>query len=554
MKLISFLIRNHRGPLVLAVIASAVTGVSNTGLLAVLNLILKESRYSMPALVTAFIVLCLALPISRFVTEILLTRVAQQSLLDFRLKISRQILSIPLTRLEEFGAHRLMAGLTEDLPVIANVVSLLSLLCINIAMIAGGLIYLGWLSLTGLLAVLGMIVLIVACYKLVVTKARGFFMLARNQGDQLFNHFRSLTDGIKELKLHRRRREMFISQVLQSTATSFRGNMVKGSTIYTAAASGGQALFFAIIAIVLFVLPSVHHVDRGILIGYTLTLLYLMAPLQALTNSIPILARANVALKKMEALGLELSKGGVENESRTPRKELLPMKRLDLIGVTHEYRREGESSSFVLGPIDLTLHCGELLFLTGGNGSGKTTLAKILTGLYVPEAGAIRLNGELITDENREYYREHFSVVFSDFWLFESLLGLENSMLDERAREYLVQLQLNHKVEIKDGILSTTRLSQGQRKRLALLTAYLEGRPIYVFDEWAADQDPLFKEIFYYHLLPELRFHGKTVVVISHDDRYYPMADRIVRLNEGQITVDPPLAALPLAPSRVMKS
>jgi putative ATP-binding cassette transporter len=195
----------------------------------------------------------------------------------------------------------------------------------------------------------------------------------------------------------------------------------------------------------------------------------------------------------------------------------------------------------MLGPIDFTLYSGELLFLTGGNGSGKTTLAKILTGLYVPEAGTIRLNGELITDENREYYREHFSVVFSDFWLFESLLGLENPTLDEQARDYLVRLQLDHKVDIQDGMFSTVRLSQGQRKRLALLTAYLEGRPIYVFDEWAADQDPFFKEFFYYCLLPELKSNGKTVVVISHDDRYYQIADRIVRLNEGRIIIDPPL-------------
>src|ERR1700716_3824071 len=147
MKLISFLVRNHPGALALAVIASAVTGASNAGLLAVLNIILKQNQYSLAAVVGAFIVLCLTLPFSRFMTEILLTRVAQESLLEFRLKISRQLLATPLARLEEFGIHRLMTALTEDIPVITNTVSIFSLLCINIAMVAGGLVYLGWLSL-----------------------------------------------------------------------------------------------------------------------------------------------------------------------------------------------------------------------------------------------------------------------------------------------------------------------------------------------------------------------------------------------------------------------
>jgi putative ATP-binding cassette transporter len=174
----------------------------------------------------------------------------------------------------------------------------------------------------------------------------------------------------------------------------------------------------------------------------------------------------------------------------------------------------------------------------GGNGSGKTTLAKLLTGLYAPESGAIRMNGQPITDENREWYRQHFSAVFSDFYLFERLLGLEHSHLESQARRFLAQLQLDHKVEVQDGWLSTTALSHGQRKRLALLTAYLEDRPIYVFDEWAVDQDPLFKDLFYVQLLPDLKARGKTALVISHDERYYRVADRIIKLEYGKIESD----------------
>jgi len=184
-----------------------------------------------------------------------------------------------------------------------------------------------------------------------------------------------------------------------------------------------------------------------------------------------------------------------------------------------------------------------LVFVIGGNGSGKTTFAKLLLGLYAPEGGAICLNGQDISEESRDSYRQLFSAVHADFFLFERLLGLESVELDAQAREYLEQLQLSDKVTVRDNVLSTTDLSQGQRKRLALLTAYLENRLIYVFDEWAADQDPLFKELFYHQLLPDLKARGKTVIVISHDDRFYHVADRVIKLEYGQVVSDSSLNA-----------
>jgi putative ATP-binding cassette transporter len=210
------------------------------------------------------------------------------------------------------------------------------------------------------------------------------------------------------------------------------------------------------------------------------------------------------------------------------------MEGIELSGVVHSYQG-ARDNNFTLGPIDLSFSPGELVFLVGGNGSGKTTLAKLLTGLYAPEAGEIRLDGELVTDANRDLFRQNFAAVFSDFFLFDSLLGLHVPELDAQARNYLERLYLDHKVQIDNGRFSTLDLSQGQRKRLALLTAYLEDRNIYLFDEWAADQDPMFKEVFYYQLLPELKTKGKTVIVISHDDRYYNVADRVIKLENGKL-------------------
>ena len=169
-------------------------------------------------------------------------------------------------------------------------------------------------------------------------------------------------------------------------------------------------------------------------------------------------------------------------------------------------------------------------------GSGKTTLALLLLGLYAPESGTIRLDGVPIDEINRENYRQLFAAVFSDYHLFDSLFGLNRTGLDAQAREYLDRLQLHGKVQVRDGEFSTQSLSQGQRKRLALLTAYLEDRPFYVFDEWAADQDPVFRRVFYEELLPDLKARGKTALVITHDDQYFSIADRCLRMDVGKIT------------------
>ena len=149
--------------------------------------------------------------------------------------------------------------------------------------------------------------------------------------------------------------------------------------------------------------------------------------------------------------------------------------------------------------------------LVGGNGSGKTTLVKLLLGLYAPDRGEIRLNGKPIGDAERERYRQHFSAVFFDFQLFDRLLGAQQSNADALAAAYLKELELDHKVSVHERRFSTTDLSQGQRKRLALLATLIEERPVCVFDEWAADQDPHYKAVFYSRVLPSLKARDRNV-------------------------------------------
>ena len=206
--------------------------------------------------------------------------------------------------------------------------------------------------------------------------------------------------------------------------------------------------------------------------------------------------------------------------------------------VAFRYASEDGSEFFSVGPLTLTLPPGRIVFIVGGNGSGKSTFAKILTGLYPPSSGTISVGDRIVQDSDRDDYRQRFAAVFADFHLFETLLGIEDTNVDSAAAELLERLQLSHKVSVTGGAFSTLDLSTGQRKRLALLTAYLEDRPFYLFDEWAADQDPTFKHIFYFNILLDLRSRGKTVFVITHDDRYFHVADRIIKLDFGNVVSD----------------
>ncbi|PYP88131.1 MAG: ABC transporter ATP-binding protein [Blastocatellia bacterium AA13] len=540
MKLLSFMMKYSPGLVITALIAGTISGASSTGLLAVINSSLRRSEPATATLILSFIGLCLIVPLSRIISEVVLIRLGQGALFDLRTQLRRQILAVPLRQLEKLGSHRLMAALTDDVPAITNIVTVIPVLCINAAVAIGCLLFLGWLSWQMLTAVLVFIAVGIATYQIPIFKAMARFKLAREQADKLFRHLRALTDGIKELKLHSHRRAAF-SEMFDSTAGTVRGHNVSGLTIYTVASSWGQLLVFVVIGMLLFAVPVWKETTAQSLTGYTLVLLFLMTPLQVIMNSLPGIGRANVALNNVNELGLTLTKYSSADEISNTQESPANWRSLDIIGVTHAYQIEGEESKFTLGPIDMTLYPGEVVFVIGGNGSGKTTLAKLMSGLYIPESGEIHLDGAPVTSRNRERYRHLFSAVFSDFYLFESLLGLETPGLDDNAADYIRQLGLSHKVEVKDGKLSTTELSLGQRKRLALLTAYLEDRPIYLFDEWAADQDPIFKRVFYYQILPELKARGKTVIVISHDDRYYHVGDRIIKLDYGRIEYDRPV-------------
>lgn len=536
MKLVKFLLNYSKWGLILALITGLASGVSNSGLLIYINtLVNRIDQPSSITIVLGFASLCLLMLIFRLVSSVILIRLSRWAVYDLRMDISKKILSTPLSNIESMGTSKLLATLTDDIPSIATALTAIPVLFMHVAIITTCLIYLGWLSWQLLLGFLVFTVIGVITYNLPLQRATRYIEQTRFEWDNLMKHFQALTDGIKELKLHYLRRTDFIDNHLEASSRNMRVQGTRSDSIFAFAGSWGHLLAFCVIGLLLFLVPTIKQFNAEIITGYCIVIIYILTPLEVISNSVPLLSRALVALQKVESLGIDLARNSETfNTNKLPQKTVV--KNIEFKDVSYTYYSEEKNDTFTLGPINMEIEPGELVMLVGGNGSGKTTFAKIVTGLYTQESGEIRLNGELVTDENRENYRQIFSVVFSDFYLFDHLMGTDKTEDKELLEEYLNKLELNHKVKIEDGKFSTLKLSQGQRKRLALLAAYVEDRPVYVFDEWAADQDPIFKKFFYNTLLDELKAKNKALLVISHDDRYFHIADRIFKLENGVLT------------------
>lgn len=523
----------------LAVLAGILSGVGNVLFIAVVNRALHPRPGETAAQSGFLIGLCSFVVLARLLSDAILIRLSERVVFELRLRLSRSILLVPLRRIEVLGSHSLFATLTEDIGRLAELALNIPNVCVNGAIVVAGMAYLFYLSPRIMLAVAGTISLGVVVYSFIRVRAVAHFQRARERQSELMKHFRALTDGMKEMKLNRARKSNFVSR-LEKTAHSLRHELVTGNTTFALALSWAQFTFFVLIA--LFILLAAGGRDDGpgpvILSGTVLALLSIRIPMETVVGMFLGMARAQVALNKIDELGISLAaetepttSSGVESKHEEPSVQAIEME-----GIFHSYY--SETDSFSLGPLDLSFRAGETVFVSGGNGSGKTTFIKLLCGLYVPQSGELRYNGVPVTNETREDYRSQFAAVFSDFFLSETIARTPSPELDALAAGYLKEFRLAHKVQVRNGMFSTTDLSQGQRKRLALVAACLEDKPIYVFDEWAADQDASFRQKFYYEILPELKRRGKTLFVISHDQQYFSQADRLIVLEEGRLWKD----------------
>jgi putative ATP-binding cassette transporter len=543
LRLFRFLARDARASLVVMLAAGAVAGLAGAGLLALISrAVLRGAQASSSApslptgwLVAAFVALVCGRLAATYVAQLRFVAFAQDTLLRLSMALCERIAQAPLRVVERHGAARILSTLTDDVGALTWALQVMPQVAMNCALVVGCGLYLTWLAWPVALVAAALVAVGAVGYWALHRRAFEVIVAARGARTQLFTHFRGLTEGIKELMLSRARRADFFGAVLKPAADTYRTSNFAATRHYARADAWANVMFYLLIGVILFAIPAMLDLPAETLTAYVFGMLYLLGPLWSVINAVPTLTRGQVALREVEALGLSLDDAtGEAGPSATPPRPQSEAA-AGLCGAEFVYDAQAGERAFHLGPIDFSLERGEIVFVTGGNGSGKSTFLKVLTGLYVPHAGSQILDGKAVAASDLPAYRERFSAVFFDFHLFDDLLGIDARAIDERAGSILRTLHVDDKVAIHARRFSTVALSQGQRKRLALAVALLEDRPFYVFDEWAADQDPEYKEIFYKRLLPQLRARGKGVVVVTHDDRYFGLGDRIVRLDEGRI-------------------
>jgi putative ATP-binding cassette transporter len=294
-----------------------------------------------------------------------------------------------------------------------------------------------------------------------------------------------------------------------------------------------------------FLLPQLFEEQRDIMMKLVPLLMFCILPMAKLISLAPIMTQAQAGLVALGTIQEQISVPTpvAPSEARAAGAALTNFRDVAYTNLRFSYRNPQGEALFATGPLQFRFSRGETIFLVGGNGSGKSTTLRLLTALYPAEGGTIAVDGRALDATEKAGFRELFSAIFVDFHLFDRLYGLEG--IDaEKVRALLQEMGLGGKVEFREGRFTDLQLSTGQRKRLALIAALLEDRPIYVFDEWAAEQDAHFRHEFYTRILPALKARGKTVIAVSHDDRYWSVADRVVRLDLGQVLWDKPGQAL----------
>lgn len=528
MELLLVVWRQYRWPFLSVMALSLASAALGIGLIAFINQRLIENVDISLAVLPEFLGLLLLLMAVTLASQLALTTLGHHFVFRLRGEFIKRILDTPVERVEQLGSASLLAGLTSDIRNITIAFVRLPELVQGIILAIGCAWY---------LAVLSPKMLVVTTVWVAITIWGGFVLVARvyrhlailrETEDKLYNNYQTVLEGRKELALNRERAEHIFDKVYQPDAKAYRHHIVRADTFHLSAVNWSNIMMLGAIGLVFWMANSLGWADTNVAATFSLTLLFLRTPLLSAVGALPTLLTAQVAFNKLNKFHL----APYQPEFAHPQPRA-PWQTLELRNVEFRYG----DNSFAVGPINLTIHRGELLFLIGGNGSGKSTLAMLLTGLYQPVSGEILLDGQPISANNMDEYRKHFSAVFTDVWLFDQLLGPQGQAArPELVEQWLERLKMSSKLELDNGKILNLKLSKGQKKRVALLLALAEERDIILLDEWAADQDPHFRRDFYQVLLPLMQQMGKTIFAISHDDHYFIHADRLLEMRNGQLS------------------
>ncbi len=530
--MIKEIIQEYKTRLILTTLLSAMSSIISIVLLAQINQKINVSDHNeIYASIPTFLLMVLSLFAISFISQISLARLGTSFVYELRNALLKKTISVNFENLEKIGSHRILAAITTDVANISMSLAVLPVFVVNLSTILFCFIYLSIQSLA-LFAFLITGLFISALFSIIVMKkGRAYFVLFREQEDKMFGDFKTLVDGSKELNINQNRRNFFYYNQAKPNISDVRDTEIKAKFYWVFSENMISSVLFLVLGLLLFAGHVLLSTETAVLTGFVLFTTYLISPLLFIQSAFQTLVKGHVSSKKIVSLQLPAGQDLINADIDTVDNWGV----LSFQNVEYTYPSNG-GYKFSVGPINLKFTQGETVFICGGNGSGKSTFAKLLSGLYEHQQGQIIFSNQEISLDNKQWYRNHFSTIFSDFFLFQQVLDGNGDLVNNDAiTKILKQLKLEEKVSIENNQLSTTQLSQGQRKRLALLISRLEDASIYLFDEWAADQDPMFRNYFYMELLPELKAQGKTLIVITHDDKYFHTADRIIEFENGAV-------------------
>ena len=459
----------------------------------------------------------------------------EQALHTRRIRVVNEIFQLTLSDTESLTRGRAIDGMTRHYSTLSQAVIPLVQGLQSVMFCACLLVYLCWLS-----PAAGALAAAVSCLLWLGT-ANGFrqWMVKEDQISQSSSGLSRLTeqmlDGFKELRLNQHKRHSLRTEVVSNCAEirDLRADIAHLMGVaFALIAVIGYLLLGAII--ILWPILSKHPLAHGSqLATVSLFLVGPMLNMGTLGHQVGLARFALGQIDKFEAQVLALAKPAADEVAVPTVFEYIALQEL---GYTHASAKEG-APGFSLANLSLELRRGTITFITGLNGSGKTTLLRLLTGLYSAHSGHLTVDGIALPGDPGQAYRDYFSCVFADNHLFSQPYGLDAAGL-ERLSSLLKHFDIAQKLpaDLAHGYDPAT-LSTGQRKRLALALALAEDRPVLVLDEWAADQDAASRKAFYTTVLPALKAEGKTVVAVTHDERYFEVADVHYEIKDGQLTL-----------------
>jgi putative ATP-binding cassette transporter len=523
-------------------IMAAISGLAGATVLAVINLA-AASIDDRDGMVQLLILLVLAIVIYVYAQKTLMIKaaeLAQNTVHQLRIRLLQTVEAAELVEVEHLNRNEMFACINSEMRAISDGASTLMIIAQAAVLAFVTMLYLAWLSLFAFVLAVAVIGIAASIHLARARQVAEQHARLFDLNTEMMDGFGDLIDGFKETKLNTAGAEELVD-VVRRRSTDLANQSIAMHTLFATSFVASQVTFYVLTGMMVFVVPMFVTIDSATLVKITATTLFVIGPISNVVSGLPTIQRLNAAAQSILSLQSRLSE--IQLWSPENAAAITSFERIGLAGATFQYGGSAEEQGFTIGPVDLEIRRGQAIFITGGNGSGKSTLLKLITGLYLPTTGALTLDGKAVEKDRVVAYRNLFAATFSDYHLFKELYGIPN-IDPARIDEYTKLMELESKVTIAARAFSTVALSTGQRKRLAMIVALLSSRPIYIFDEWAADQDPHFRQKFYHSILPDLKSSGKTVIAVTHDERYFAAADVRYHMEEGRFRrasdLDPP--------------